>query len=76
MLNKAVKAHHQLGDVYNWANSLDNLADLYEAQGKTAVCRQVLEEAQTGLRTIAETPHAQELLNTITQRLESLPHEG
>lgn len=72
MLNNAIEAYHQLGDVYNWANSLDNLADLYEAQGKTAVCRQVLEEAQIGLQPIAEIPHAQELLNTITKRLESL----
>jgi tetratricopeptide (TPR) repeat protein len=76
MLNKAIKAHQQLGDVYNWANSLDNLADLYEAQGETAVCRQVLEEAQIGLQPIAETPHAQELINSITQRLKSLPPEG
>lgn len=76
MLKKAIDAHKQLGDVYNWANSLDNLADLYEAQGETAVCRQVLEEAQIGLQPIAETPHAQELLNSITQRLKSLPPEG
>lgn len=76
MLNEAVEAHDQLGDVYNWANSLDNLADLYEAQGGTAVCRQVLEKAQIGLQPIAETPHAKELLNTITERLKSLPPDS
>ncbi len=73
MLKKAIDAHKQLGDVYNWANSLDNLADLYEAQGETAVCRQSLLEAQTGLQTIADSPHAQDLLNNISKRLESLP---
>jgi tetratricopeptide (TPR) repeat protein len=73
MLNQAIDAHEQLGDVYNWANSLDNLADLYEVQGETAVCRQVLIEAQTGLQTLADSPHAQELLNSIAKRLASLP---
>lgn len=73
MLNKAILAHQELGDIYNWANSLDNLADLYEAQGETAVCRQVLEKAQTGLQTIAQTPHVEKLLDSITQRLASLP---
>lgn len=73
MLKKAIDAHKQLGDVYNWANSMDNLADLYEAQGKTAVYRQVLTEAQTGLQSIADSPHAQELLNSIAKRLESHP---
>ncbi len=73
MLNRAIMAHKKLGDVYNWANSLDNLADLYEEQGETAVYRQVLEEAYTGLQTIADSPHAQKLINTIAKRLESLP---
>ncbi len=72
MLYKAITAHEQLGDIYNWANSLDNLADLYEAQGKTAVCQQALEKAHAGLQPIANSPHTQELLNTITQRLNSL----
>lgn len=76
MLSKAIEANKQLGDVYNWANSMDNLADLYEAQGETAVCRQVLKEARAGLQSIADSPHAQELLNSITQRLKSLPPEG
>ena len=74
MLRKAVAAHDQLGDVYNWANSMDNLADLYEVQGETAVCRQILATTQSRLQSIADSPHAQELLASITHRLNSLPH--
>jgi tetratricopeptide (TPR) repeat protein len=73
MLNKAVAAHQQLGDVYNWANSLDNLADLYEEMGKMDQCRKILEEAWSGLSKMADSQHAQELLNSISKRLSSLP---
>ena len=72
MLEKAIAAYQGLGDVYNWANSLDNLAELYETQGKTAACRRVLEKAIAGLPTIVNTPHAQELLTNMRQRLNSL----
>ena len=75
MLANAIVAHKKLGDVYNWANSLDNLADLYEAQGETAVCRQILVEAQAGLQAIADSPHAQELLKSMSKRLETLPSD-
>jgi len=61
-----------LGDMFNWANSLDNLADLYEARGQTAVSRQTLEKAYAGLQPIAESPHAQTLLHNINQRLNNL----
>ena len=42
MLFKAVTAYKRFGDVFNWANSLDNLADLYEAQDQTAAFQQTL----------------------------------
>ncbi|MFQ5401367.1 MAG: tetratricopeptide repeat protein, partial [Anaerolineae bacterium] len=72
MLEKAITACDKLGDVYNWANSLDNLADLFEAKGDKAACRQVLEVARAGLHAIEETPHVQELSASIQKRLNSL----
>jgi hypothetical protein len=72
MLAKAVVAYQELGNVYNWANSLDNLADLYEAQGNLASCRHVLTEAIAGLKVIDNTPHAQEALAIMRQRLDLL----
>jgi len=69
MLQNAVSIHKSLGDTYNWANSLDNLADLYEVQGETAVFHKTLKKAYAGLQSIADTPHARQLMTTIEQRL-------
>ncbi|MCA9977691.1 MAG: tetratricopeptide repeat protein [Anaerolineales bacterium] len=37
MLLQAIEVYDSLGDLYQWANTMDNLADLYKAWGKTAV---------------------------------------
>lgn len=62
MLLKAITSYRRFGDLFNWANSLDNLSDLYEAQGKTAEFKHTLQEAIAGLQVLKETPHANELL--------------
>lgn len=72
MLLKAVTAYRRFGDVFNWANSLDNLADLYEAQGQTAEFQRTLQEAIAGLQVLKETPHAVELLDYMNQRLAAI----
>lgn len=69
MLLKAITAYRRFGDIFNWANSLDNLADLYEARGQTAEFQHTLQEAIAGLQVLKETPHAVELLNYMSQRL-------
>lgn len=69
MLLKAVTAYRRFGDIIYWANSLDNLADLYEARGQTAEFKRTLQEAVAGLQVLKETPHAVELLNYMSQRL-------
>lgn len=71
MLLKAITAYRRFGDIFNWANSLDNLADLYEARGETAEFKRTLQEAIAGLQALKETPHAVELLNYMSQRLTS-----
>lgn len=72
MLLKAITAYRRFGDIFNWANSLDNLADLYEARGQTAEFQHTLQEAIAGLQALKETPHAVELLNYMSQRLTSV----
>ncbi len=69
MLLKAITAYQRFGDIFSWANSLDNLADLYEAKGQTAEFKQTLQEAIGGLQVLKETPHAEELLDYMQQRL-------
>ncbi|MCA9333408.1 hypothetical protein KDA00_06075, partial [Candidatus Saccharibacteria bacterium] len=69
MLLKAITAYRRFGDVFNWANSLDNLADLYEALEQTAVFKQTLQEAIDGLQVLKDTPHANELLDYMQKRL-------
>lgn len=69
MLLKSITAYRRFGDVFNWANSLDNLADLYQARGQTAEYRQTLQEAIAGLQVLKSTPHAYELLDYMQKRL-------
>jgi tetratricopeptide (TPR) repeat protein len=69
MLDQAIKTYHKFGDTYNWANSMDNLADLYEAQGKMSLQRKTLENALATLSTIEPNPHVQTLLQAMRQRL-------
>lgn len=69
MLLKAVMAFHRFGALFSWANSLDNLADLYEVRGQTAEFTQTLQEAIAGLQVLKDTPHAAELLDYMQKRL-------
>lgn len=69
MLLKAITAYRRFGDIFSWANSLDNLADLHEARGQTAEFKQTLQEAIAGLQVLKDTPHADELLDYMQQRL-------
>jgi tetratricopeptide (TPR) repeat protein len=72
MLEKALAAYEAIGNVYNWANSMDNLADLYEAQRQTAAARQALDTAVSRLQNIADTPHTQKLRDNMRRRLNAL----
>lgn len=69
MLLKAITAYRRFGDTFNWANSLDNLADLYEARGQTTEFEQTLQEAIDGLQVLKDIPHAIELLEYMNHRL-------
>ena len=71
MLLKAITSYRRFGDLFNWANSLDNLFDLYEAQGKTAEFKHTLQEAIAGLQVLKETPHANELLEYMQKRVKN-----
>ena len=71
MLLKAITSYRRFGDLFNWANSLDNLSDLYEAQGKTAEFKHTLQEAIAGLQVLKETPHANELLEYMQKRVKN-----
>jgi tetratricopeptide (TPR) repeat protein len=69
MLLKAITGYRHFGDTFSWANSLDNLADLYEVRGQTAEFKKTLQEAIAGLQVLKETPHADELLDYMQKRL-------
>ena len=69
MLLKAVTSFRRFGAIFSWANSLDNLADLYEVRGQTAEFKQTLQEAIAGLQVLKDTPHAAELLDYMQKRL-------
>lgn len=73
MLLKSITAYRRFGDIFNWANSLDNLADLHEARGQTAEFTHTLQEAVAGLQALKETPHASELLDYMQKRLKNTP---
>jgi tetratricopeptide (TPR) repeat protein len=69
MLEQAIRIYQKFGDVYNWANSMDNLADLYEAQGLMQPYRDTLKTAVATLSTIEPTTRVQTLLQAMRQRL-------
>lgn len=69
MFVKAIDLYRRLGDSYNWANALDNLADLHVARKDTVAFQDALQQALQVLQTIQEMPHAQALINNIHRRL-------
>ena len=70
MLQQAIGFYDKWGDRYNWANSMDNLADLYEAQGEMALYKETLQTAVSALESLPNhTPHSSALLQTMRQRL-------
>lgn len=73
MLQEAVTRYQNLGEVNEWANSMDNLADLYEAQQKTAEFRHTLQQAIKGLEQAGHTPANNPLLAAMLTRLANSP---
>lgn len=73
MLAEALVLYEQLGDVFRWANCMDNLVDLYEARGDWAACRRTLEQAIGRLEPEVTTAPGRKLLRTMQQRLRNLP---
>jgi tetratricopeptide (TPR) repeat protein len=69
MLEQSIRIYRQFGDTYNWANAMDNLADVYEAQGLRPALQETLETAVSTLSTVKPTPPIQALLQTMRQRL-------
>jgi tetratricopeptide (TPR) repeat protein len=71
-LQKAIQIFEEMADRYNWANSMDNLVDLYEAQGEVDKCRAVLEQVLTRLQNVDPDAPVQKLLSTMEQRRQTL----
>jgi tetratricopeptide (TPR) repeat protein len=71
-LDKAILMFEEIADMYNWANSMDNLVDLYEAQGDIGQCCAVLERVLLRLQNIDPDAPEQKLLTTMQQRLQAL----
>jgi hypothetical protein len=71
-LDKAILMFEEIADMYNWANSMDNLVDLYEAQGNIGQCCAVLEQVLLRLQNIDPDAPEQKLLTTMQQRLQAL----
>lgn len=70
-LQRAVALFEELNDMYHWANSMDNLAILYQAQGDTAVACQLLEKSLIRLQVQEPTPQTTSLLQEMRHRLEA-----
>lgn len=69
MLQQSIRLYQSFGDTYNWANTMDNLADLYEAQGLTNALQETLKTAVYTLSITELTPPGKTLLQTMRQRL-------
>jgi tetratricopeptide (TPR) repeat protein len=70
MLNHAAAIFRDNGDIYNWANATDNLADVYELQGKQLLALETLHLALSQL-TVHEL-HDKELWVMIDNKLRAL----
>ena len=70
-LDKAILLFEEMADSYEWANSMDNLVDLYEAQGEIAKCRIVLTQVLTQLKDVEPDAPVQKLLAVMRQRLQA-----
>jgi tetratricopeptide (TPR) repeat protein len=73
MLSEALALYDELGDVYRWANCMDNLVDLHEKMGNWVAARVTLETAIGRLEPKATLAHSQKMLQEMQQRLENLP---
>ncbi|MFO7680120.1 MAG: tetratricopeptide repeat protein [Chloroflexota bacterium] len=70
MLNHAAAIFRDNGDIYNWANATDNLADVYELQGKQLLALETLHLALSQLT--AHKLHDKELWVMIDNKLRAL----
>jgi hypothetical protein len=71
-LNKAVGIYDQIDQPYHWANSMDNLADLYEAMGEMGQCCAVLATAVSRLNNVDQNTIIEKLQATLQQRVKDL----
>jgi tetratricopeptide (TPR) repeat protein len=69
ILKQAVAIFEEKGDKFNWANTLDNLADIYEAQGSVIEFNHTLNLALSLLVQDPSEPHVQKLMAIINGRL-------
>lgn len=72
MLLKAISAYDDLGDNYYKANAQDNLADLYAEQGDFQEACVVLQAAVDELKSIKPSPHVEQLISHIQEKLNRL----
>ncbi len=72
MLLNAARIYKDNGDIFNWANALDNLAEVYERQGNKIMARDVLCMALLELTETDNKPYSEGLLTIIKERIEAL----
>jgi tetratricopeptide (TPR) repeat protein len=72
-LEKAVIILENIADKPSWANTMDNLVDLYEAQEQFDKCRVILEQVLTQMQDFDLDSPVQELLSNMQLRLQTLP---
>lgn len=72
MLLNAARIYKDNGDIFNWANALDNLAEVYERQGNKIMARDVLCMALLDLTETDNKPYSEGLLTIIKERIEAL----
>jgi tetratricopeptide (TPR) repeat protein len=76
MLQQSLAGFRVLADDYEIANTLDNLADLYEAKGDWAAFCRVLQEGIDWLEKVAaEKEHCRRLRTTMMERLAGRPND-
>ena len=72
MLEQGAAIFEEKGDMYNWANTLDNLAEVYEIQEDTGEFRRILNLALSLLSKESPEAHVRKLISVINGRLAAL----
>jgi tetratricopeptide (TPR) repeat protein len=74
-LTAAAQQYKEMGDLLGWANVMDNLADLYEAQGNRAACIAALDQILVAIADSIDKlndPRYQTIYNHTSARLSAL----